>query len=50
VDTKLKCVFEHPVNTSTTTKAETRTSKPEENSNDGKNKIIDDALKSSPKV
>ena len=52
MDTKLKCIFENPVSTTTVTKAKatTTTSKPESNSTDGKNKAIGETLKSSPKV
>ncbi|XP_011494724.1 PREDICTED: vesicle-associated membrane protein-associated protein A-like [Ceratosolen solmsi marchali] len=49
VDTKLKCIFENSGSTSTISKAK-RTSKPDLNSTDGKSKINDDGLKSSPKA
>ncbi|XP_058790834.1 vesicle-associated membrane protein-associated protein B [Phymastichus coffea] len=51
MDTKLKCVFENPVSSTTTTKAKatTTTSKSDSNSIDGKTKAAGD-LKSSPKL
>lgn len=52
MDTKLKCVFENPVSSTTTAtkpKTTTTTSKSDSNSIDGKSKAPGD-LKSSPKV
>lgn len=52
MDTKLKCVFENPVSTTTATKtkATTSTSKPDSNSTDGKSKTVGEQIKPSPKV
>ncbi|XP_020292910.1 vesicle-associated membrane protein-associated protein A [Pseudomyrmex gracilis] len=53
MDSKLKCVFENPV-TSTTTTAKTTstttTTKADSNATNGKNKTVGDSVKSSPKV
>lgn len=51
MDSKLKCVFENPV-TSTTTKttATSTTTKADSNTTNEKNKSVGDSVKSSPKV
>ncbi|KAL6429329.1 hypothetical protein ACFW04_008200 [Cataglyphis niger] len=53
MDSKLKCVFENPVTSTTSTAkttATTTTTKPDSNATNGKNKAIGDSVKSSPKV
>ncbi|KAJ8666948.1 hypothetical protein QAD02_008610 [Eretmocerus hayati] len=52
MDTKLKCVFENPVSSTTATKAKastTTSSKPDSNTTDSKSKAVGDSIKSSPK-
>ncbi|KAL6255217.1 vesicle-associated membrane protein-associated protein B [Pogonomyrmex barbatus] len=54
MDSKLKCVFENPVTSTTTTTAKTTatstTTKADSNTTNGKNKTVGDSVKSSPKV
>lgn len=53
MDSKLKCVFENPVTSTTSTAkttATTTTTKPDSNATNGKNKTVGDSVKSSPKV
>ncbi|XP_014484186.1 PREDICTED: vesicle-associated membrane protein-associated protein B isoform X2 [Dinoponera quadriceps] len=52
MDSKLKCVFENPVTSTTTVKttATSTTTKADSNTTNGKNKAIGDSVKSSPKV
>jgi hypothetical protein len=53
MDSKLKCVFENPVTSTTTTAKTTATSttaKTDSNTTNGKNKAVGDSVKSSPKV
>ncbi|XP_012218218.1 vesicle-associated membrane protein-associated protein A isoform X1 [Linepithema humile] len=53
MDSKLKCVFENPVTSTTTTAKTTSTSttaKTDSNTTNGKNKAVGDSVKSSPKV
>lgn len=54
MDSKLKCVFENPVTSTTTTTAKTTatstTTKADSNATNGKNKTVGDSVKSSPKV
>lgn len=52
MDSKLKCVFENPVTSTTTAKttATTTTAKADPNTTNGKNKAVGDSVKSSPKV
>ncbi|CAL1682228.1 unnamed protein product [Lasius platythorax] len=53
MDSKLKCVFENPVTSTTSTAKTTATStttKPDSNATNGKNKAVGDSVKSSPKV
>ncbi|XP_067212078.1 vesicle-associated membrane protein-associated protein A isoform X2 [Linepithema humile] len=52
MDSKLKCVFENPVTSTTTTAKTTSTSttaKTDSNTTNGKNKAVGDSVKSSPK-
>lgn len=52
MDSKLKCVFENPVTSTTTVKttATSTTTKADSNTTNGKNKAVGDSVKSSPKV
>ncbi|XP_071647498.1 vesicle-associated membrane protein-associated protein A isoform X1 [Temnothorax longispinosus] len=54
MDSKLKCVFENPVTSTTTSTAKTTatstTAKADSNATNGKNKPVGDSVKSSPKV
>lgn len=53
MDSKLKCVFENPVTSTTSTAKTTATStttKADSNATNGKNKAVGDSVKSSPKV
>ncbi|XP_011691202.1 PREDICTED: vesicle-associated membrane protein/synaptobrevin-binding protein [Wasmannia auropunctata] len=53
MDSKLKCVFENPVTSTTSTAKTTATStttKADSNTTNGKNKTVGDSVKSSPKV
>lgn len=52
MDSKLKCVFENPVTSTTTAKttATSTTTKADANTINGKNKAVSEFVKSSPKV
>jgi len=54
MDSKLKCVFENPVTSTTTSTVKTTTTstttKADSNATNGKNKTVGDSVKSSPKV
>lgn len=52
MDSKLKCVFENPVNSTSTTKGTptSTTTKTDTTATDGKNKGTGDTAKTSPKV
>lgn len=52
MDSKLKCIFENPVTSTTTAKttATSTTTKADSNTTNGKNKAVGDSVKSSPKV